>query len=401
MTAIRKVVITEFGDDLDRVLQVVDGVCPAPPPGHVQIAPAYAGFSGADVNMRRGLYPLQRRPPLTPGYALVGAVRALGDGCSSSGSGSALRVGDVVAVLTKYDAEATLVNQPEKYCIKVPDGMDLQQTTALLCDWNTAYGMVVHVARVAPGQRVFVHGISGAVGSAVAALSRLRGAAEVHGTCGDRSRAAVMMRASSSGGGSGGGGGGVDGGVDGGGGGGDGDGVKRGVVVPHAYTDRRWVDEVRSRGGAHAVFDPLGFESLDDSYAALAPGGILVAYGNNANSLGGGNNGVKEGKGEVKVKSMRPVKKVRSPVLPIVKMFARNLNVVTGCGRRTTFFGVRRESATYRPNVAALMDLVRSGAVDVPIRKVWDLEDIRQAHREWGSGGDGAIGSYLIRIAKD
>jgi NADPH:quinone reductase-like Zn-dependent oxidoreductase len=31
-------------------------------------------------------------------------------------------------------------------------------------------------------------------------------------------------------------------------------------------------------GGVDAVFDPLGFESFDESYSVLRKGGILVAY---------------------------------------------------------------------------------------------------------------------------
>jgi NADPH:quinone reductase-like Zn-dependent oxidoreductase len=34
-------------------------------------------------------------------------------------------------------------------------------------------------------------------------------------------------------------------------------------------------------GGVDAVFDPLGYESFDESYSILRKGGILVAYGMN------------------------------------------------------------------------------------------------------------------------
>ncbi|KAI1082999.1 protein indc11 [Whalleya microplaca] len=334
MTAIRKVVIAEFGD-VD-VLKVVDDVCPPPPPGHIQIATEYSGFNGADVNMRKGLYPFQKKAPLTPGYCLVGTVRANGEGCN------AFKLGDVVAVLTKYDAEAELVNQPEKYCIKVPDGVDHQQATALLCDWNTAYGMVMRSAKVTKGQRVFVHGISGAVGAAIMILSQLQGA-DVYGTASQRNH----------------------------------DDIREYGARPFVYTDKNWIETMNSLGGAHAVFDPLGFESFDESYSILAPGGILVAYGNNKDSLENGAS--------------------RNPVGPIVKLLSRNLNPLT-C-KKTTFFGLTRDSSTYVPNVTALLDMVKTGTIKVPIKNVWDMEDIQTAHRQWG-GGTG-IGSLLIKVAKD
>jgi NADPH:quinone reductase-like Zn-dependent oxidoreductase len=80
MTPIRKVVITKFGD-VD-VVKVLDSTCPPPSTSQVQIATEYSGFIGRDVSMRIGIYPGQIPAPLTPGYCLVGTVRALGVKCT-------------------------------------------------------------------------------------------------------------------------------------------------------------------------------------------------------------------------------------------------------------------------------------------------------------------------------
>ncbi|KAI1658737.1 GroES-like protein [Daldinia decipiens] len=330
MTTIRKVVIAEFGDA--DVVKVVDDICPPPPPGHVQIAVEYAAFTGGDVNMRKGIYPFQKSPPFTPGYSLVGTVRANGEGCK------AFQPGDVVTILSKYDAEAQLCNQPEKYCIKVPDGVDHQQATVLPCDWNTAYAMVMDTAKVSKGQSVFIHGISGSVGTALMTLCKLQGA-EVYGTASQRNH----------------------------------DDIRAYGVTPFVYTDKKWMDKMKELGGVHAVFDPLGFDSFDESFSILAPDGILVAYGNNGKALDGHN---------------------KSPTCHIIKMFARGLNPMNS--KRTTFYGVFRQSSTYKPHVTTLLNMVKDGTIRVPIKKIWDLEDIQSAHREWGTGS--GIGSLLIRI---
>ncbi|WYZ46680.1 hypothetical protein EsH8_IX_000905 [Colletotrichum jinshuiense] len=335
MTSIRKVVITQYGD-VD-VLKVVQDVCPPPPAAHLQIATEYSGFSGADVNMRKGVYPFMKKAPLTPGYCLVGAVRAVGEGCK------AFQVGDVVAVLTKYDSEAELVNQPEKYCIKVPDGVDHRQATSVICDWNAAYGMVMHSARVSKGQRVFVHGMSGAVGYGIMKLAQLQGAV-VYGTASSKNH----------------------------------EDIRRQGGHPFVYTDKEWMREMKAVGGAHAVFDPLGFESFDESYSILADDGTLVGYGNNKNSLG--DSGV-----------------IRNPMFALTKMLARNLNLLTK--RSTTFYALNRDSSTYVPNVTALLDMLKDGTITVPIKNVWDMEDIHNAHRQWG-GGSG-VGSLLIKVARN
>ncbi|KAI0384953.1 protein indc11 [Hypomontagnella monticulosa] len=334
MTSIRKVVISEFGD-VDAV-KVVDGTCPPPPSGHVQIAVEYSGFSGADVNMRKGIYPFQKKAPLTPGYCLVGTVRSTGEGCSE------LKAGDVVVALTKYDAEAELVNQPEKYCVKVPDGIDHKQAAVVPLDWNTAYSMVMRTAKVSKGQRVFVHGMSGAVGVAIMVLSKMQGA-EVYGTASERNHDIVRSYGG----------------------------------TPFVYTYKKWMEKMNELGGAHAVFDPLGYESFDESFSILAKDGILVAYGNNKDSIGND--------------------ETRNPIGPIVKLVARGLNPM--CGKRTTFFGLSRDSSTYRSNVSTLLEMLQNGTITIPIKTLWDMEDIQNAHRQWGSGS--GVGSLLIKVAKD
>lgn len=332
MTSIRKVVITEFGD-VDAV-KVVGSSCPPPPPGHVQIATEYSGFNGGDINMRKGIYPDQDPAPLTPGYCLVGKVRSLGERCT------AVQQDDTVAVLTKYNAEAELVNQPEKYCIKVPEGLDHQQVTALLCDWSTAYAMATHTAQVSKGQKVFIHGLSGAVGCGLMILCGLLGA-EVYGTASERNHESVRAYG----------------------------------ATPFTYTDKKWMDAMKDLGGAHAVFDPLGFESFDESYSILTPDGFLVAYGTNMDSLAG--------------------EAPRDPTEAVMKLMERNSGSPTG--RRTTFFGLTRDSPTYADDVKALMEMLKKEEIKVPIKKVWAMDDVQTAHREWG-GGSG-IGSLLIKIA--
>ncbi|KAK1485506.1 hypothetical protein CTAM01_12456 [Colletotrichum tamarilloi] len=318
-TTIRKAVITEFGD-VSKV-QIIQDTIEPPPANHVQVSTIYSGFSGADINMRKGVYPMQKKAPLTPGYCLVGTVKTTGPGCTSK-----LSPGDLVACLTIYDAEAELVNLPEKYLIRVPPGTDLQQATALILDWNTAYAMVFDVAKVSKGQRVFIHGVSGAVGYALMKLCQLQGA-EVYGTASERNHAAAREQG----------------------------------AHPFVYTDKKWMQAVKELGGADAVFDPLGFESWDESFSVLSPTGILVGYGGNLRSL---NDDSEHG----------------SVVLPTMKLMARGM--VPFCGKRTKFYYITRDDATFEPNLKALLELAAEGKITVPIKKVIGSSD------EHGGRGD-------------
>src|SRR5216110_2196414 len=302
MAMIQKALITGFGDE--SKITVVQEEVPAPSGNEVQVEVEFSGFSGADINMRRGTYPMQKKPPFTPGYCFVGRVTANGSRSTK------FRIGTRVACLSIYGAEAELINISEKYLVSVPEGVDAQQATAVILDWNTAYGMVMRAARVEAGDKVFVNGLSGAVGHALLTLAKMQGAT-VYGT---------------------------------------------------------------ASGRKHADFDPLGFESWDESYSILRKGGVLVGYGLNLPALSGTG---------------------PRPALPaVIKLLARNVMFWTG--KRTKFYFISRDSKNYLSDLEALFDLLRTGRLSVPIKAVIPLRDIQRAHREWSQGA--GIGSIMIQV---
>jgi synaptic vesicle membrane protein VAT-1 len=335
MTTIRKALISEFGD-VSKV-SVVTSTIEDPPAKHAQVRVLYCSFTGADTNMRLGRYPLQKAAPLTPGYCFVGTVSKIGPKCEST-----LRVGDMVACMSVYDGESELVNQPEKYLIPVPAGMDLQKTCALILDWTTAYGMVFRTGKVHAGQKVFVHGMSGAVGYAISTLCKLQGA-EVYGTASARSH----------------------------------EGLRALGWHPFVYTDKNWMTEMKKLGGADVAFDPLGFESWDESYDILSHNdACLIGYGTNLAAM-----------------QDTPA---RGSVMTTLKLLSRNF-MCPAVHRHTRFFYVSRDDKTFVPELQALMDLLRQGKIDVKIKAIFDLENIRDAHNAW-SGGMPGFGSMLINV---
>ncbi|KAK3936344.1 zinc-binding dehydrogenase [Diplogelasinospora grovesii] len=347
-TTIRKALISSFSthDDVTTI-SVVSAPLPAPGKKHVQVRVSYAGFSGADINMRMGIYPMQRKAPLTPGYCMVGRVAAIGPSCTPQ-----YRVGDMVAAVTTYDAQAELINVDESLLIPVPQELavrdDLvQQTAALVLDWNTAYGMVSHATDVQSGQSVFVHGLSGAVGQGLMTLCLLRGA-RVYGTASKRNHQTLL---------------------------------DAGCAGVFEYRNKGWVQAMKELGGADAVFDPLGFESWDESFSILSGKGILVGYGGNQAVLSGGE------------------EKPRSPLPHIAKLLAKGASPF--CGKRTSFYYIKPGTSTCAADLQACMGLLKKGKIQVPIKAVWELntEGIRDAHRSWGKIE--GMGSLLIRVGAD
>ena len=328
----KRVVITEFGDE--SKLKVVEGELPGPASGEVQVAVEYSVVAGADVNMRRGTYPFQKKAPLTPGYSVLGKVLLNGRGSAR------FQVGDTVACLSKYDGQAERINLPERFLVPVPDRLDPKATVALVLDWVTAYEMLYRAAKVKAGQKIFVHGLSGAVGRALLSLGQLAGA-QVFGTASASKHAELRQLG----------------------------------AVPFVYSDHKWIESMQKAGGADAVFDPLGFESFDRSYAILRRGGILVGYGMNLPGLTGA----------------RP----RSVVPVVLRLLAKNL--LFWSGKRTTFFGVNRASKHYKADLELLFKWLKEGRISVSIKATFALEDIQQAHREYSSSA--AMGSIILQIA--
>lgn len=344
-SSIRKVQFTAFGPPSNVV--VVDDTLPDPPKDHVQIKVLYSGFSGSDINMRLGVYPLQKKAPLTPGYCLVGHIHANGPNSTK------FQPGTLVVVLTKYDSQATFANVPEKYLVPVPEGVNPKAATAMVLDWTTAYGMVDRAAKISADDVVFIHGLSGAVGYALLALCKLRGATKIYGTASARNHKALEELG----------------------------------ARPFVYTDKKWIDEMRSLGGATAVFDPLGFESWDESYSILSTttSSILVGYGGNAASLPNASS------------SDTANFKGRSPIWPTTKLLARNLTL---CKRSTSFFYIDKDQKTFLPDLETLLSIVQKGQVDVKIKKVIDgLDNVRAAHEEWSSMK--GIGSVVVKIGEE
>ena len=329
----KKVVITEFGDE--SKLAIVECNLPEPAAGEVQLSVEYSIVLGSDVNMRRGTYPFQKKAPLTPGYGVLGTVRLNGKGCSK------FKVGDRVACLSKYEGQAELINLPERFLVLVPEGVDRKAAVALVLDWVTAYQMLRHAADVKSGQRIFIHGLSGAVGGALLSLGKIQGA-QVFGTASSTKHEELRTLG----------------------------------AVPFDYSNKNWITAMQELGGADAVFDPLGFESFDESYSVLRKGGILVGYGMNLPAL---------------TKTPRP------PAFPaILKLLSKNLFFWSG--KQTTFFGLRRSSKNFMPDLELLFEWLRSGKISVPIKATFRIEEIQKAHREYASSS--RTGSMVIEISR-
>ena len=81
---------------------------------------------------------------------------------------------------------------------------------------------------------------------------------------------------------------------------------------------------------------------------------------------------------------------LRSVVPVVPKLFARNLALWSG--KRTTFFGLKRNSSNYIPDLELLFSWLKAKKISVPIKAIFPLDDVKAAHREYAaSQGMGPI----------
>lgn len=329
----RKVVVAQYGDESH--LKIISAEIADPGANQAQLRVLTSIVSGADVNMRRGLYPFQPKPPLTPGYCVVGKIERLG------GTSSELRVGSRVACMLVTGGYSEFVNVPTKFLIPVPEGISSGDAVSLVLDGMTAYQMLFRVAKPKAGQRLFIHGASGAVGSALAQLAQPLGV-EVFGTASPNKSAAV----------------------------------KKLGVEPYDYRDHNWVARMQERGGVDFVFDPLGYDSFDRSWSILRRRGLLIGYGMNNQGFQGAKGGL---------------------ILPILRHYARNLAFWQG--KRATFYAISRTSGTFKPDLEALLQKVVKGEYKPLIKQIFPFDSIQDAHRAWVNHA--GLGSIVVQVRKE
>lgn len=345
-TPVRKIVITKLSKD-PSVVKLVAETLPDPQPTECTVKILYAGLGGSDINMRMGNYPMQKTAPLGLGYSLVGRVHKLGSAVTD------VKEGALVACLTKYDSQATYANQPAKYLMPVPESLagKLDEVVSFVLDWTTAYGMVDRTAKVKKGDKVFIHGLSGAVGYASMQLCLLRGAT-VYGTASSLKHAELEAYG----------------------------------VKPFTYTNKDWIMQIQAIGGVHAAFDALGIESWEESWQILSTTepSRLVGYGSNAQNLND------DGKDHVGWGSWSSA---FATFWPTTKLLMKNACLSS---RSTSFFYVDRDQTTFAPDFEALLDLLEQGELDVKIKQRIKLEDVQDVHRNWTSIK--GIGSIVVEI---
>ena len=339
-----RVVIDRYGGpEVIHVVQVDD---PLPGPGEVRVRVLAAGVSFTDALLRAGTYLGVPKPPFTPGYELVGVVDAIGPGCSR------LRVGDRIAALTVWGADAERVCVLESDVVEVPEDLDPAEVASLVLTYMTAYQLLHRMAKVRAGESVLVHGAAGRVGTAVLELGAAAGL-RMFGTAAQRDLAAVTRLGA--------------------------------VAIDYQHED--FVARVRSlpERGVDVVLDGLGGALSLRSFRALRPGGRLVVFGHYSTLA----NGHKSWRGWGQWYAATAAVAFWGLLSPSRKVMAyriqklREGHQLVPVSRRSParlVGGGPRDPEQFREDFAALLELLRARRIHPVIAERLPLSQARRAH---------------------
>jgi NADPH:quinone reductase-like Zn-dependent oxidoreductase len=226
------------------VLEYGDLPDPAPAPGELLVDVHAASVNAADTKLRAGGYGAVSELPCVPGRDFSGVVSALGDGVTD------FRVGDAVFGVCDRGQEGAYA---ERLVIKAaivarkPDELSHAQCAALALAGLTALVAIEDTLALTAGECVLIQGGAGGVAGFAIQIARHHGA-RVITTAGAANHAYV-----------------------------------RGLGADEVI-DYRTEDFARKLAGLDAVFDTVGGDVAQRSFAVLRPGGraAFIASGNTA-----------------------------------------------------------------------------------------------------------------------
>ncbi len=230
------------------VLQLDDIDDPRPGAGEVVIDIKAAGVNPADTYMRGGAYAIVPDLPYIPGGDAAGVISAVGSGVTDHKVGDRVFAG-VALGFSMQDCYAEKVLRSADDVLALPDQVGFAEGAALGVPYATAhYGLFARGGSKA-GETVFIHGASGAVGTAAIQLGKRAGMTVIGSGGSDRGRKLILDQ-------------GADHAVD--------------------HTAEGYLDEVKSLtgGGPEIILEMLANVNLAADLDLVAKYGRIIVIGN-------------------------------------------------------------------------------------------------------------------------
>lgn len=231
-----------------EVLRIEDVDVPRPGPGEVQIRVKALGLNRAEALLRSGSYIETPTFPSGLGLEAAGTVEALGEGVEGFAFGDAVSIVPPIS-MTRWPAYGELATFPASLVVKHPPSLGWEAAAAVWMQYLTAYGALIDIARLQPGDFVVITAASSSVGLAAIQIANSVGAIPIAVTRTSSKRTALLERGAAH-------------------------------VIASAEEDLEGrLTDIAGPEGIRVVFDPIGGPIFGPLTAAMKRGGILIEYG--------------------------------------------------------------------------------------------------------------------------
>ncbi|WP_230969477.1 zinc-dependent alcohol dehydrogenase family protein [Nitrogeniibacter aestuarii] len=317
-----------------EVLSFVRETLAPPASGDVQLRIEAIGLNRAEAAFRADQYIESPSLPARIGYEATGIIEAVGPGVGD------FRAGDAVCVLpmfsmNRYGVYAQHANVPAAALVHRPDGLDALDAAALWMAHMTAWGALVDIAGLCAGDTVLITAASSSVGLAAIQIARAVGARPVAMTRDAGKREALLAHGAE-------------------------------TVVISGAADCAQALRAATGDGVRLVFDPVAGPAITPLADALAPGGLLLVYGN----LGG---------------------QAEHTPFPFYAAVGKGLSM-----RGYLVFEILRDPERCARGRRFIEHQLRTGTLSPVIDRVFDFDDIVNAHRYLESNQQ--IGKVVVRV---
>jgi NADPH:quinone reductase-like Zn-dependent oxidoreductase len=231
-----------------EVLQIEEVDVGAPGAGELRLRVHALGLNRAESMFRSGMYLEQPTFPAKLGYEAAGTVEAIGEGVSG------FAVGDKVSTIpgfsmNRYGVYGEQAIVPAATAVKHPASLSWEQAAAVWMQYMTAYGGLIDVVGLAPGDAVIITAASSSVGLAAIQIVNAAGGVSIAATRTPAKRDALL-----------------------------GLGAQH-VIVTEEQDLVAEVNRITGGKGARTAFDPVAGDGVETLAQAMAEGGTIILYG--------------------------------------------------------------------------------------------------------------------------
>ncbi|MHB0767411.1 zinc-dependent alcohol dehydrogenase family protein [Bradyrhizobium sp. 5.13L] len=219
-----------------------------PATGEVQIRVRALGLNRAEALLRRGTYIETTTFPSGLGLEAAGVVEAVGDDVTSVAPGDAVSIVPPLSMV-RWPAYAELASFPAELVVKHPPKLGFEAAASIWMQYLTAYGALVDIAGLGPGDVVAVTAASSSVGLAAIQIANRIGAVPVALTRTSVKRQALHDAGAAQ------------------------------IVVSDEENIGARLTEIAGSKGVRVVFDAVGGPAFEPLTTAMSPGGVLIEYG--------------------------------------------------------------------------------------------------------------------------